>query len=248
MITSIMVSGEGSGDIGSIYLDKFTKGPMSILIEKVLKRHMPYWNRDYFNNDVPLNFKYVSHGFLKKKAENTAKGNGKFSLPGKGIYKLHGGQYKQARELAKLSIENECQVAIYFMDCDGKNSDKNIKSSRQSDIVETINTGLRKGKAQSGIAMVPKPTSEAWLICHCQTTPYLNCGPLEINLSGNDKCPDENSPKKVLEKYICVDYADAVVVDKAQEIDIDRIEMSSFKQFKSDAKSAIRQICGTFED
>ena len=96
--------------------------------------------------------------------------------------------------------------------------------------------------------MVPKPTSEAWFICHCQTTPYLNCGDWEVNLSGNDNCPDDKSPKKVLEGFIGVNYADDTVIDKVDEIIIDDLIMPSFTQFKNDAKQAIKTVCGTVEN
>jgi hypothetical protein len=253
-INSIIVSGEGRTDIGGSHSGQaiatgvdFDKGPMSSLIEKILERHLPNWNKDLLE-DAPLIFKYVSHGYLKRQAEHAAKGNGKFALTSKDVKKQHLGKYKQARELAKLSVEQECQVAVYFIDCDGRNEDKSKNSSLQLDIVESINQGFKKGKAQSGIAMVPKPTSEAWLICHCQTTPYLNCGNWEINLSGNDNCPDENSPKKVLEGFIGADYADDIVIDKVDEINIDNLVMPSFTKFKNDAKLAIRAVCGTVED
>lgn len=38
--------------------------------------------------------------------------------------------------------------------------------------------------------MVPKPKSEAWLICALKPNAYQNCGALEESLSGNDNAPE----------------------------------------------------------
>jgi hypothetical protein len=37
--------------------------------------------------------------------------------------------------------------------------------------------------------MIPKPKSEAWIICALKANPYLGCDPLE-DRSGNDNSPD----------------------------------------------------------
>ncbi|KPM01486.1 hypothetical protein [Vibrio splendidus] len=245
MITSIIVSGEGRTDIGGSHSGQaiatgvdFEKGPMYILIERMLARFVPDWNADLWETN-PLEVSYVSHGFLKRKAKERAKGNGKFTFASKTLHQEHNGKYKHTRELAGLATERGCQLAVYFIDTDGRNEDKDDSSQLQQKIVQALNEGYIKGGFNGGVAMVPKPTSEAWLICHCQTSPYANCSILETRLSGNDNCPDENSPKKELERFIGVGYDDALVFDKVETLDIDQLDMPSFNRFKDDLKSAI---------
>ncbi|MFT4929505.1 MAG: hypothetical protein ACI8WB_005638 [Phenylobacterium sp.] len=243
-----MVSGEGRSDIGGGNSgqaistgDDFYKGPMTVLLERVLNRHLPYWIKQLPNSE-PLNFAYVSHGYLKRQGKDS-----KLRFPSKDVAKGHLGEYKQAAELAKLSITQECQLAVYFIDCDGKNEDKNEQSILRQNRVNAIKKGFTKGKAL-GVAMVPKPTSEAWLICHCQTTPYNNCGQWETRLSGNDNCPDEQSAKKVLKGFTNMAYNDPRMVDIAHDVIVDRLNMPSFNQFRNDLKTVIRDVCGEVEE
>lgn len=254
MITSIIVSGEGRTDIGGSHSGQaistgadFEKGPMYILIERMLHRFMPDWNVEYWETNPP-NISYVSHGLLGRNAKLRAKGNGKFTFASKSLNKEHNGKHKHARELAVTAKELECQLAVYFIDTDGRNEDKTEHSQLHRKIVEALNLGFEKGEFAGGVAMVPKPTSEAWLICHCQNLPYSNCNSLEIRLSGNDNCPDEQSPKKELERFIGAGYDDAVVFDKVAELDIEQLDMPSFNRFKQDLKSVIGTVCGQVKD
>lgn len=254
MITSIIVSGEGRTDIGGSHSGQaistgvdFEKGPMYILIERMLHRFIPDWNVDLWETH-PLDISYVSHGFLKKKAKERAKGNGKYTFASKTLHQEHNGKYKHTRELAGIAIKLGCQLAVYFIDTDGRNEDKDDNSQLHRKIVEALNEGYVKGGFAGGVAMVPKPTSEAWLICHCQTSPYANCSILETRLSGNDNCPDEQSPKKELERFIGAGYDDAVVFDKVAELDIEQLDMPSFNRFKQDLKSVIETVCGQVKD
>ena len=250
MLTRIIVSGEGRTDIGGSRSgqafaseDDFEKGPMYVLTERMFNRFLPDWNSDYYEQ-VPLEPIYVAHGLLKRIAKERAKGAGKFILASKKRHKEQNGKYKQARELAKLAVERECQMAVYFVDCDGKNADKSTSSTLQSEIVKSLNEGFKDGGLEAGVAMVPKPTSESWLICHCQGSSYRRCDLLETSLSGNDNCPDEQSPKKVLASYIGAEYDDAEVFVKVDELDLDRLDMPSFNQYKTDLINSIRHICG----
>lgn len=68
--------------------------------------------------------------------------------------------------LGELALQTdsltEAQLAIYFHDTDGTNRDPHDPH----DLMQAVNEGFRgAGFAGQGVAMVPQPTSEAWLIC-----------------------------------------------------------------------------------
>jgi len=254
MISHVIVSGEGPSDLGGSLIggalssdDDFQKGPFYDLIYRMINRYLPVWNRDLFDTN-PLTATYVSHGYLSKQAKEIAKGNGRFKFAGKKSHKENTGKFKQSRELAKLALENDCQLAIYFHDTDGNNAERCAHSNLQTDIVNAVNDGFKKGGHNAGIAMIPKPTSEAWLICSCKDTPYQNCAELEVSLSGNDRSPD-NAPKRILATHLNIgDCTCEVLAEEIQNLDLDQIDMPSYNQFRDDLKVAINNICGSVED
>ena len=84
--------------------------------------------------------------------------------------------------------------------------------------------------------MIPKPKSEAWLICELKANPYQGCDALE-DRSGNDDSP--NSLKEELEAILATDdrgdrdslrdRLNALVRDR---VDFQRITMPSFTAFR----------------
>lgn len=132
--------------------------------------------------------------------------------------------------LAKIAKEkskelDEKVIAILFRDSDGTNSDN---KSLWKDKLESINRGFQIENFNQGLAMVPKPKSEAWLICSLQRNKYQNCKKLE-NRSGNDKSP--NNLKDELESFgISNDEINEMIKDG--KVDIEQINMPSFTYFK----------------
>ncbi len=96
--------------------------------------------------------------------------------------------------------------------------------------------------------MVPKPTSEAWLICGLKDEPYSHCGSLENELSGNDAAAARNAPKKVLGRLIGLPADTEPTTEQqfqaAEQSDVSRIDMPSFNQFRENLTTAIDVICG----
>lgn len=255
MISHIIVSGEGPSDLGGSFSgqaalshdEDFEKGPFFYLVERMLNKYLPVWNKDIFETN-PLSITYVSHGYLKKQSKKVVKGEGRYAFSGKsGEYKDNLGKLKQARELGKLAIEQDCQLAIYFHDTDGNNKEKSLTSPIQSKIVKAVDQGFKSGKMNAGIAMIPRPTSEAWLICSCKNN-YLHCESLEATLSGNDRSED-NDPKKILANYLGISDCDnELLTEKINNLDLEKMDMPSFNQFRDDLKSAIKTVCGSIEN
>lgn len=92
--------------------------------------------------------------------------------------------------------------------------------------------------------MIPKPTSEAWLICGQKQDPYAHCSALETELSGNDAASDENAPKKVLARLLGQEATTDQQYELVNGIDVTRINMPSYNQLKTDLTTAIEGICG----
>lgn len=79
--------------------------------------------------------------------------------------------------------------------------------------------------------MIPKPKSEAWIVCAVKENPYQACLSLE-NRSGNDNSPNSLKDELVgilgglpTREQLCGMVNDGI-------IDYDRIDMSSFLAFK----------------
>lgn len=83
-----------------------------------------------------------------------------------------------------------------------------------------------------GVPMIPKPKSEAWLICALKKSPYRGCTALESR-SGNDDAP--NPLKGELRKLLGSTPSREVLCQMVQDkmVDIDRIVMPSFVSFRS---------------
>ncbi len=133
--------------------------------------------------------------------------------------------------LAKIAKEkskelDEEVIAILFRDSDGTNSDN---KSLWKDKLESINRGFQIESFSQGIAMIPKPKSESWLICALQKDKYQNCKKLE-NRSGNDNSP--NNLKDELKSFGISDNEINNMI-KDGRVDIDKIDMPSFIYFKN---------------
>ncbi|WP_257263735.1 hypothetical protein [Endozoicomonas sp. ONNA2] len=102
-----------------------------------------------------------------------------------------------------------------------------------------------EGITDMGLAMVPKPTSEAWWYCHAKEVPYQNGGQLETTLSGNQDSPDR-SPKQLLAAALKIERTNReLLCQLVLEIELEQMDMPSFNQFRDDVKQAIQNICGS---
>ncbi|HHQ4940893.1 TPA: hypothetical protein ACSP74_004233, partial [Aeromonas veronii] len=154
---------------------------------------------------------------------------GKFKLLSKDVkqgYLIHS---KRAAVLGELTQQSgsltEAQLAIYFHDTDGTNRDPHDPN----DLVLAVNEGFRAaGFASQGVAMVPQPTSEAWLICSCKPDAYQHCAQLETQLSGNDRSP-ARAPKLVLGHHLGnPNYHRGDLLPVVNAIELDRLDMPTF--------------------
>ena len=251
MLQNLLVFGEGPTDMGrSLHAQPYAQGddlevgPLLRLAHRLLLRHLPDWNADLFDEQQEQAIPSV----LVAKAEmsNQTKA-GRIRLPSKNVkqgYLIHSKRAAVLGELAQQAgLPTEAQLAIYFHDTDGTRSEPHDPH----DLVQAVNEGFRaSGFAGQGIAMIPQPTSEAWLICACKPDAYQHCALLETQLSGNDRSL-ERAPKQVLGQHLGKpDYHRGDLWPVVEDIDLDRLDMPTFNQFRTDLCHGIALVCGSY--
>lgn len=244
MITSILVSGEGATDLGISISGNgvanetdILPGPMLLLLYKLIRQHSPQWYQEYVDWSVPLPIPT----FLVSRSERAR--TTKLLRPN--LFQTHingrGGieHAKSAWAMATLANQTNSNLLVYFHDTDGTRSILDRTPNLQSVIVSAAQRGFSHAAAAKGVAMVPKPTSEAWLLCHTQNN-YRNCALIETELAGNQDSPDR-SPKVILSKIVGETNRETLG-NLASEIDTLSLDMPSFNCFSSQINKAIEEI------
>lgn len=241
----LLLSGEGPGDIGTCRNaakdcegSDFKPGPMAWFVDKLVE---PLWNYSPLANTSCV---FVPERSLAQHCRSRVG----MTLPGRKRAVETGYFFKSARGLAQLakarSKSDKCPVgAVLFRDSDGT-----VASARSlwDDKVNSIEAGFAAEDFDLGVAMVPKPKSEASLLCAVQPVQYQNCTRFE-DLSGNDASP--KSAKAALEKELKDrrrSYADLCDLVENGDIAPQRIKMPSFDRFRDRLKQVAQQMlsCG----
>jgi hypothetical protein len=207
---------------------------MSIIIDQVVENRRSY---------SPLNyqlFRCVARSYLSDLAKQIRAAPKSPVLPGKRRAKETRYFFKHAQAMAQIAIEIEGQVgddvvAVLFVDADGSGS---AGRGLWEDKYRSIIDGFAQEGFIRGVPMVPRPVSEAWLVCALKGDAYLNCHLLEEE-SGRPGAVD--NLKRVLEQLI-EEEANAEALCRllsGGRIVIDRIQMPSFDEFRSRLESVI---------
>ena len=230
----LLLSGEGSGDIGicnsgfqQCDSEQFKYGPMSIIVDQMVEANIGY----EFSHITSHCVSFVSEKYL---ADNKPPRNKKsISLRGKKKPAETKYFYTNARALAiaakqKAEDIDDKVIAVLFRDSDGTASaGRGLWQDKWNSMIK----GFEKEDFEFGVPMIPKPKSEAWLLCAVKDNPYLSCGRLE-NESGNDNAP--NPLKSQLSDALNGNSSTVELNEllNNKEIDVHQIEMSSFNMFK----------------
>jgi len=242
-----LFSGEGATDLGSGKSnaaisegDDYEPGPMALLADQVARHR---------RGVSPLKEKccgFVSETRLKTKAKELSPAGKKMRLPGVDVPRETGYYFKNARALASLA--NECAekqktviVAVLFRDADGAAS---AGRGEWADKRQSMLDGFRVENFGRGVPMIPKPKSEAWLICALKDATPQQAAKLE-NRSGNDDSP--NPLKQELHAHLKKRYPKNPAHDRERlnglvqdgTIDHQKICMPSFIAFCDDLAKAI---------
>lgn len=232
-----LVSGEGPSDIGA--LDGhglFVAGPMTYFIDRIIEENHSY---SALQSGI---IQFVHETELSHASKRLSSGKKGMSFPGAKSKKETAFFHRNARALARLARvkaeeQNDDQpVAILFRDADGTVSQRR---GVWEDKVYSITAGFDAEGFDRGVPMVPRPKSEAWLLCAVKDPPYQDCQALE-NTPGNDRSP------YALKKRLCEALNGQ---DSAREINdlicsgqIDplQIDMPSFNYFRERLEKSIR--------
>ena len=189
----LILSGEGPTDLGSCNTmlgrcsdSDFQPGPMAVLVDQALSPKLGY----SVLRETPATVNFISEAGLSEYERQLKDNRRGMVLPGKKGAKETAYFYKNAWALGDLSnsLEQASEdkgIAVLFRDCDGTRSSANSLWQEKWD---SMQRGFLRAGYPRGVPMLPKPKSEAWLLCAAKKTPYQNCAALE-NLSGNDDSP-----------------------------------------------------------
>jgi len=234
-----LLSGEGVTDMGAgqgaatiCEGEDFLVGPMASIVAKVVEA-----KHDYSILGGACGF--ISEGSVAHRAEELKAVKKKLRLPGKKQAKETRYFFNNARILARFAKEKAADledevVAVLFRDSDGTAS---AGRGEWDDKRESMLDGFDEEGFDKGVPMIPKPKSEAWLICAWKKQPYRGCEALEER-SGNDKSPNnlKDELKELLDEEVTPDSLREKV---GESFDIDRIKMPSFKAFRERLEEVI---------
>lgn len=227
-----LFSGEGATDLGvcangaaTCEGASYNHGPMTVIVKQIVERRLNYSILD------AEHYGFVSKSALVDRASELKAAKKALGLPGKKRPKETRYFFNNARVLARIAGEkqNECQedvVAVLFRD-----SDETASSGRGlwKDKRQSMIDGFKEERFATGVPMMPKPKSEAWLLCALKENPYQACANLE-DRSGKGM---KNELKKRLAGLgYAASREDLREIVSNRTVDIDRIDMPSFGKFR----------------
>jgi hypothetical protein len=131
---------------------------------------------------------------------------------------------------------NDAVVAVFFRDSDGTNS---APRTLWSSLLESMKDGFQLAKFQSGVPMVPRPKSEAWMLCGLikREDSGRDCSWLEDE-PGNDASP--RCLKGRLAKRLKCDPTMELQGElvRSGHIDPELIDLESFQRFRAELDRA----------
>lgn len=236
-----LLSGEGPADMGSCSDaappcegEGFLAGPMAVIVDQIVEDRLQY---------SPLKVQacgFVSEQELAARPGELKAAKKAMGLPGRKRAKETRYFFNNARILARIAQERQEElgtqvIAVLFRDSDGTASaGRGLWNEKRHSILH----GFEEEGFERGVPMLPKPKSEAWVLCALKNA-YVACGALEER-SRNDKSP--NSLKKELSDLLGGPPSREDLCDMVRDgrIDHRRIEMPSFVAFRGRLREVLR--------
>jgi hypothetical protein len=246
----LMLSGEGPTDFGANRPGPggttFVPGPMACLFDALCEPTLGYSLLDLQQQQQSQPqedfVRYLSRGDLSQRRQ--LRSGRPTLLPGQKRPAGLGGATAQAWSLGALAVEESGRsqqpvVASLFHDSDGTNA---APREHWQELVTAIRKGFELARCHAGVPMVPRPKSEAWLLCALKPDPYQHCDALE-DAPGNDNSP--NALKTRLAQLNGGEYpsgeeqADWV---RTGRVDPARIDMPSFQAFTAQLDRVLTHV------
>lgn len=227
----VVLSGEGPSDLGSCVngqgeclTDDFNYGPMTHFVDKELETLLGFSLLEI----TPERYIFVSKSELIRLTTVKRQNRASMSLLGKKRPETETGYFYLnalilGNRAAELAIEHSdpAVIAVLFRDSDGTRS---ADLSLWQDKVKSIRHGFNHSDiGERGVAMVPKPKSESWMLCVLRDG-YQHCVRLE-DLPGNDNAP--GSAKRQLEAALGGDASTSTQIHRLTQFGIDTARLAS---------------------
>lgn len=236
-----LFSGEGPTDLGlcaggarTCDGADYEYGPMTVIVGQIVEQ------RHHYSLLETGHHGFVSKGTLTDRAAELKATKKALGLPGKKRGKETRYFFNNARVLARIAKERETElsdevVAVLFRDSDGTAS---AGRGLWPDKRQSMADGFVEERFSRGVPMIPKPKSEAWIICAVKANPYQSCEELE-NRSGNDDSPNslKRELRDILEDKPTRDSLNSMVSDR--RIDFRQIDMTSLNSFRERLEEVI---------
>ncbi len=228
-----LFSGEGPTDLGmcadgaaTCEGNDYHYGPMTLIVDQIVE------SRHHYSLLETGHYGFVSRGTLVDRASELKAARKAIRLPGKKRAKETRYFFNNARALARIARDREGElkddvVAVLFRDSDTATAGRGPWPEKRQSMLD----GFQQEGFTRGVPMIPKPTSEAWLLCALQENPYLGCAALE-DRSGSSNSP--HSLKGEVDGLLGHRPTRDELCDMARNGRIDhlRIDMPSFRAFK----------------
>ncbi|MGO8900346.1 MAG: hypothetical protein ACLQU5_18645 [Isosphaeraceae bacterium] len=229
-----LFSGEGATDLGLglpgtliAEGDQYRHGPMTVFADRIVESPHRY---------SPLQSRccgYISEHDVAARGHELKAARKMLALPGAKVPKETRYFFNTARLLSRFARDkgaerNDDVVAVLFRDSDDTASaGRGLWPDKHKSMLD----GFAEEGFSRGVPMIPKPKSEAWIICALKDNPYVGCDPLE-DRSGNDRSP--NSLKGELERLLGEPATRELLLSKIEDgsIDCHRNTMPSFLSFR----------------
>jgi hypothetical protein len=234
-----MLSGEGPTDLGHWVPmaggPQFVPGPMAWMVDKLLHRFHTGYSMLVLMPMDPDSVRYVHKAALvaATKPGPTLLRGLKF---GKGTAFFTRNAEVLGLMANSLAADDGVPViAVLFRDGDGTLA---VPNSLWQQKVDSIRRGFELVDCKTGVPMVPRPKSEAWMLCALAPPAYTNCTPLE-DAPGNDNSP--NALKGRLAAHnggIDPTAEEQAAWVETGAVDPEQINMPSFDAFRNDLHAA----------
>ena len=235
-----LFSGEGATDLGvcagsaaTCEGSDYHHGPMTVAVDQIVEA------RHHYSLLETGHYGYVSRRALVEGASRLKAAKKAIRIPGKKRDKETRYFFNNARVLGRIATGRKDAlkddvVAVLFRDADTATAGRGTWTHKRQSMLD----GFGEEGFTRGVPMIPKPTSEAWLLCALQESPYQGCAALEER-PGTDTPAD--SLKAALRERLghppSREELCRMVVDRI--IDVERIDMPSFTEFRSGLERVI---------
>ena len=237
----LMLSGEGKDDMGYITPGakglEYRPGPMAWMVDRLIEKRLDYSLLDYQDKGAEC-VQFVSESELAKRdrpgpmlLRNLKRGHdtGLFTRNAQVLGLL-------AKDLERTR-QNDV-IAVLFRDADKTQA---CSADTWEEKRRSMESGFMLAGFRNGVPMIPRPKSEAWLLCALRNPPYQHCAALE-DAPGNDKSPQ--ALKSQLENVIAHDPTAEEQADwvRTCRVDPERIDMPSFTAFREALNRVLNNV------